>query len=120
MKSSTHRGAGSTKSRKRGGTALQQAGGDEKVARQLRLRKKTLQHADVHTSANFSITADSNSSSTGWHGRLPPVKDHKAILQAYINGSIKELMTSFHRVFYDEYATLKECLFELANSNCAS
>jgi hypothetical protein len=57
----------------------------------------------VHTSVSFSVTANSNASSTGWHGRQPPLKDRQAILQAYADGSIKELIASFHRVYYDEY-----------------
>lgn len=31
---------------------------------------------------------------------MPPLKDRRAILQAYLNGTIKDFLSSFYPVFY--------------------
>jgi len=97
-----YRGSGSRRSHKRGGKALWEAEGNVEAARVLRLRKKARLRADKHMSADFSLIAHSNPSSTGWQGRQLPLKDRNAILKAYTDSSIKELTAFFHLVQYDE------------------
>ena len=101
-KGSVYRGKGSRKKHKRAGKALQETGGDPKAARELRLRQRELRRVEVHKSTDFSLLTHSNSSSTGWQGKMPAIKDREAILQAYLNGQVKKLVASFYPIYHNE------------------
>jgi hypothetical protein len=87
---------------KRGGKAIRQANGDETEARQIRLGQKHLAVATVHSSTNFSLTANSRVSSTGWQGQKPSIEGKEAVLKAYNDGGIKGYISLFYPVPFDE------------------
>jgi hypothetical protein len=87
---------------KRGGKAIRQADGDEAEARRIRLGQKHLAVAAVHSSTNFSLTTNSRISSTGWQGRKPSIEGKEAVLKAYNGGRIKDYISLFYPVPFDE------------------
>ena len=102
-KAPVQRGKGAKKKHKRGGQALKEAEGDEKAARVARLAEREGRRVDAHRSDDFFLLTHSNPSATGWQGKLPPVKDRNAVLQAYLSGRITDHIASFYPVYYDEY-----------------
>jgi hypothetical protein len=103
-KKSGGRGKGSSekfhKAKPRGGSALRAAGGDEWLARDLRLMSKWLRRAHTLQSSSYSLQMDGSRTQTGWHGKQPPRKSREEIRSAYFNGTIKETLETFCPVSY--------------------
>lgn len=86
--------------RNQGGQHLWESGGDEALARQIRLQEQSYNQGTIYQNQQFSMELHASVMSTGWQRSPPPAWARNDIQRKWREGEIQEVVSTFCPVPY--------------------